>query len=109
MNDQTNIERLIEAATKYGYTQEQITLICTEISEAAYAQFSQEVEMLLSPEERHSINSVEGTDRVRIEIERFYKEKTGIDAVDRVGGYLSSHIDEFIKDHSGDVLSTISA
>jgi hypothetical protein len=101
MNDQTNLERLIEVATKYGYTEGQIVLICDEIGQAAYEQFAQEVERLLSPEDKHSLENMSDELQVRGEMEKLYKEKTGTDAIDTVNGYLSRHIDEFIQDHSG--------
>lgn len=99
MNNQTNIERLIEAASSYGYTEEQIILICDEIGRASYEQFAQEVELLLSPEEKHALNNVNDPEKERSEVERLYQEKTGKNASDVVASYLSRHIDEFIDDH----------
>lgn len=99
MNNQTNLERLIEAATKYGYTEDQTVLICDEIGRAAYEQFSQEIERLFSPEEKQMIEELQGEDRIQSEIKKLYQDKTGNDAQEVVNGYISRHIDEFISDH----------
>ena len=99
MNNQSNIERLIDAAAKYGYTEEQIILICDEIGRASYEQLAQEVDLLLSPEEKHAINNLNDEEKERVEVERLYQEKTGKNAADVIGTYLSRHIDEFIEDH----------
>ncbi len=105
MNNQSNIERLIDAAAKYGYTEEQIILICDEIGRASYEQFAQEVDLLLSPEEKHAINNLNDEEKERTEVERLYQEKTGKSATDIIGYYLSRHIDEFIEDHKGEPTS----
>lgn len=99
MNNQSNIEQLIDAAAKYGYTEEQVILICDEVGRASYEQFAQEVDLLLSPEEKHAINNLNDEEKERAEVERLYQEKTGKNAADVIGYYLSQHIDEFIEDH----------
>src|SRR5690349_13476543 len=100
MNNQTNIDWLIEVATKYGYTEEQIVLICDEIGRASYEQFAQEVERLFSAEEKQKIEEIAGDEAVSAEMMRLYQEKTGQDAQNVINGYISRHITDFIEDHS---------
>ena len=100
MNNQTNIERLIQAATTYGYTEEQIQLICDEIVNAAYEQFSQEAERLLGPDEKHDHENTQDVAAITERLQRLYLEKSGKDAQEVISGYISRHIDEFIEEHT---------
>lgn len=100
MNGKTNIERLIEVAANYGYSEEQIVLICDEIGRASYEQFAQELERMLTPEEKHTVENLNDEEKVRTEMDRLYKEKTGNDPQETVNTYLSRHVEEFVNDHS---------
>ena len=100
MNKQTNIERLIEVASGYGYSEEQIILICDEIGRASYEQFAQEIERMLTADEKHIVENLNDAEKVKAELDRLYREKTGNDAQETVNMYLSRHVEEFVNDHS---------
>lgn len=105
MDKQTNLQWLIDAATKYGYTEEQIVLICDEIGRAAYEQFAQEVERIFTPEEKQMLEGLSDKEKVAEELKRLYEEKTGQDAQIVINSYISHHINDFVEDHQTSVNS----